>query len=61
MITRALLHTVLTGNGYVRAEGVMAVYVCKRKDAKRVYGTVVTSATNNDGGKDTSKCMSFKK
>ena len=46
------------GTGYVRSEGVMVIYVCKRKDAKRVYGTVVACANNNDGNKDTSKFLS---
>lgn len=38
-------------SGYVRAETVSVAFLQKRKDAKRVYATVVNCKTNNDGFK----------
>ncbi|XP_011866983.1 PREDICTED: fatty acid synthase-like [Vollenhovia emeryi] len=38
-----------SANGYVRGEAVMAIYLRKAKDARRVYATVVHSKTNNNG------------
>ncbi|XP_014471165.1 PREDICTED: fatty acid synthase-like [Dinoponera quadriceps] len=40
-----------TGDGYVRAEAVVAVYLQRAKDARRVYATVVHTKTNTDGNK----------
>ncbi|KAL6440730.1 hypothetical protein ACFW04_003291 [Cataglyphis niger] len=40
-----------TGNGYVRAEAVAAIYLQKAKDARRVYATVLHTKTNIDGYK----------
>lgn len=40
-----------SGNGYARAEAVVAIYMQKAKDARRVYATVVHSKTNTDGNK----------
>lgn len=39
------------GNGYVRAEAVVAIYLQKAKDARRMYATVVHTKTNTDGYK----------
>ncbi|XP_070503056.1 fatty acid synthase-like [Chironomus tepperi] len=39
-------------HGYVRAESISALFLQKRKDAKRVYATVVYSKTNVDGFKN---------
>lgn len=41
----------VTGNGYVRAEAVAAIYLQKAKDARRVYATVLHTKTNTDGNK----------
>ncbi|XP_055905959.1 fatty acid synthase-like [Eupeodes corollae] len=38
-------------NGYVRSEGVAAIYLQRRKDACRIYATLVHSKTNCDGYK----------
>ncbi|XP_054286913.1 fatty acid synthase-like [Macrosteles quadrilineatus] len=40
-----------SGNGYVRSEAAVVVYLQKARDAKRVYATVVNSKTNTDGYK----------
>ncbi|XP_011872608.1 PREDICTED: fatty acid synthase-like [Vollenhovia emeryi] len=40
-----------SANGYVRAEAVVAIYLQKVKDARRVYATVVHTKTNCDGYK----------
>lgn len=40
-----------TGDGFVRAEAVTAIYIQKAKDARRVYATVVHTKTNIDGYK----------
>ncbi|PSN47450.1 hypothetical protein C0J52_01938 [Blattella germanica] len=40
------------GNGYARSETVVAFYVQKAKDAKRVYASVVHIKTNCDGYKE---------
>ncbi|CAG7786560.1 unnamed protein product, partial [Allacma fusca] len=41
-----------SADGYVRAEAAVALYICKRQVARRVYGTLVHSTTNNDGYKE---------
>lgn len=41
----------VTGNGYVRAEAVAAIYLQKAKDARRIYATVLHTKTNTDGYK----------
>ncbi|XP_055853304.1 fatty acid synthase-like [Episyrphus balteatus] len=38
-------------NGYVRSEGVAAIFLQRRRDACRIYGTLVHSKTNCDGYK----------
>ncbi|KAL6267202.1 hypothetical protein P5V15_000279 [Pogonomyrmex californicus] len=38
-------------DGYVRAEAIVAIYLQKAKDARRVYATVVHTKTNTDGYK----------
>jgi len=38
-------------NGYVRAEAIVAVYLQRAKDARRIYATVVHTKTNTDGYK----------
>ena len=40
-----------SGNGYVRSEAVVAVYLQRAPLAKRIYATVVHSKTNTDGNK----------
>jgi fatty acid synthase len=39
-------------NGFIRGEAVVAVYLQKLKDAKRVYATLVHCKTNCDGYKE---------
>lgn len=41
----------LSGNGYVRSEAVVTVFLQKASVAKRSYATVVEALTNNDGFK----------
>ncbi|XP_012270411.1 fatty acid synthase [Orussus abietinus] len=40
-----------SGNGYVRSEAFVVIYLQKARDAKRVYATVVNSRVNTDGHK----------
>lgn len=40
-----------SGNGYVRSEAAVVVYLQKASDAKRVYATIVGAKTNTDGYK----------
>ena len=40
-----------SGNGYVRSEAVVSMFLQKSRDAKRVYATIVHSKTNTDGYK----------
>lgn len=39
-------------DGYVRAEGIVSIFLQRRKDANRVFATLVHSKTNNDGFKE---------
>ncbi|XP_039306405.1 fatty acid synthase-like [Solenopsis invicta] len=41
----------VSANGYVKAEAVVAIYLQKAKDARRVYATVIRTKTNTDGYK----------
>ncbi|CAG7819206.1 unnamed protein product, partial [Allacma fusca] len=41
-----------SADGYVRAEAAVAIYICKRQVARRAYGTLVHTTTNNDGYKE---------
>ena len=45
----------LSANGYVRSEGITAVYLQKKKDAKRIYCYAVHAKTNSDGHKSEGK------
>jgi hypothetical protein len=45
----------ISGDGYCRSEGIIAIYLQKHKDAKRIYSTIVHSKTNSDGNKEESK------
>ncbi|XP_050463287.1 fatty acid synthase-like isoform X2 [Cataglyphis hispanica] len=40
-----------TANGYVRSEAVIAMYLQKTMDARRIYAKVIGTATNTDGYK----------
>lgn len=40
-----------SGNGYVRAEAAVVIFLQKSRNSKRVYATVVNSKTNTDGNK----------
>ncbi|VVC27330.1 Hypothetical protein CINCED_3A023543 [Cinara cedri] len=42
----------VTGNGYVRSEAVVSIFLQKASVAKRSYATVVEALTNNDGFKE---------
>lgn len=42
----------ILGNGYVRSEAVVTVFLQKSNVAKRSYATIVEALTNNDGFKD---------
>ncbi|XP_011264667.2 fatty acid synthase-like [Camponotus floridanus] len=41
----------ISADGYARSEGVVAIYLQKMSDARRVYATVVNTAINTDGYK----------
>ncbi|XP_018397404.1 PREDICTED: fatty acid synthase [Cyphomyrmex costatus] len=41
----------VSGDGYVRSEAIVAIYLQKAKDARRVYATVIHTKTNTDGYK----------
>ncbi|XP_014215720.1 fatty acid synthase [Copidosoma floridanum] len=41
-----------SGNGYVRSEAAVVLYLQKSRDARRVYATVVNSRVNTDGFKE---------
>ncbi|KAH1002410.1 hypothetical protein HUJ04_008498 [Dendroctonus ponderosae] len=41
-----------TGNGYVRSEAAVVVFLQKASVARRVYGTVLAAKTNVDGNKE---------
>ncbi|CAG7705394.1 unnamed protein product, partial [Allacma fusca] len=41
-----------SADGYVRAEALAAIYICKKQVAKRTYGTLVHAAINSDGYKE---------
>lgn len=41
-----------SGNGYVRSEAAVVIYLQRSSDARRVYATVVNSKVNTDGYKD---------
>lgn len=42
----------LAGNGYVRSEAAVVIYLQKASVARRVYATVVNARTNTDGNKE---------
>jgi fatty acid synthase len=44
-----------SGNGYVRSEAVVAVYLQRAPQAKRIYATVLHSKNNTDGNKSQGK------
>ena len=46
-----------SADGYVRSDGITAVYLQKKKDAKRVYCTAVHAKTNSDGHKSEGTCI----
>lgn len=41
----------ISADGFARAEAVVAIYLQKATDARRIYATVVNTATNSDGYK----------
>lgn len=44
-----MLH--ILANGYVRSEAIVAIYIRKSSDARRIYATIVGTSTNTDGFK----------
>ena len=52
VIVRAIC---VSGNGYVRSESVVSIFIQKHKDSKRVYAQVIHSKTNADGAKEDGK------
>ena len=49
-----------SGNGYVRSEGAVAIYLTKKHMCKRIYAHVVNSSTNSDGFKTQGNFYSLK-
>lgn len=45
-------HNSPSGNGYCRAEAVVAVLLTKKSLAPRVYATILNAGTNTDGNKE---------
>ncbi|NEU34389.1 hypothetical protein GN156_27445, partial [bacterium LRH843] len=41
-----------SGNGYVRSEAAVVIYLQKAQDAKRVDATILNAKTNTDGNKE---------
>jgi fatty acid synthase len=41
-----------SGNGYVRSEAAVVIFLQKASVARRVYATVVNARTNTDGNKE---------
>ena len=39
-------------NGYVRSETVAAIYLCRSREARRIYARVLCAKTNSDGFKE---------
>uniref|UniRef100_A0A915KYV4 Ketosynthase family 3 (KS3) domain-containing protein n=1 Tax=Romanomermis culicivorax TaxID=13658 RepID=A0A915KYV4_ROMCU len=48
------------GDGYVRAEGVVAIFLQRSASAKRCYATVVHAKSNTDGYKEQGKVFLYK-
>nr|XP_018905067.1 PREDICTED: fatty acid synthase [Bemisia tabaci]XP_018905075.1 PREDICTED: fatty acid synthase [Bemisia tabaci] len=42
----------VSGNGYVRSEAAVVIYLQRASQAKRIYATVVNAKTNTDGSKE---------
>lgn len=42
---------IFAGNGYVRSEAAVVIFLQKSSASKRVYATVVNAKTNTDGNK----------
>ena len=40
------------GDGYVRGEGIAAIFLQRAQSAHRVYATVVHAKSNTDGNKE---------
>ena len=49
----------VSGNGYCRSEGAVAIYMTKRSVAKRIYAQVGNSKNNSDGYKTQGKSWMF--
>lgn len=43
---------VCAANGYVRSDGIVALYLQKKEVANRIYANLVYSNTNTDGYKE---------
>jgi len=46
-----IIYIIHLANGYVRSEAIVALYIRKSSDAKRIYATIVGTSTNTDGFK----------
>lgn len=42
----------VAGNGYVRSEAIVVLYIQKASVSKRIYATIVNARTNTDGAKE---------
>jgi len=48
---------VVLGNGYARSEGIVAIFLQKHQESKRVYAQLIHSKNNSDGAKEDNKSM----
>ena len=47
------------GNGYSRSEAIVAVYLQKAPNAKRIYASIIHSKNNSDGYKEQGKLLNL--
>lgn len=48
----SLRYPLTSGDGYCRAEAVVAILLTKKSLARRVYATILNTGTNTDGFKE---------
>ncbi|XP_067928936.1 fatty acid synthase-like [Watersipora subatra] len=48
-----------SGDGYVRSEGIVAIFLQKQKNSKRIYAHLIHSKSNSDGAKEDNKSITY--